>query len=204
MPKKANRERLKPFTFVGTAVHRRGRWSTPTSIRVATPYCDRPDEYVCSVECPIFLRKPHLVRSIGPQYAYSLAFQLLRFMLSDFVLEDRAGEEVRLPRVRPYRRDIPLREAPETGYGRYGDAVDSTGRVRSHYVGVSVPKHKGDYVARVFYGSSQYPAKIMRGATASEAFYSGIDWIKARLDADGLVLLDIWNMPVEFPKRPKR
>lgn len=203
MTKEDGGKALALFEFVGTAVHRRGGWNVPASIRVKPPFSDRPNEYVCPVECALFLGKPHLVRAGEPQHAYSLAFQLLRFMLSDFTLKDASGAEIPLPRVLPYENDIPLRRSPETGYGQGGDAVDATGAVRALYVGVSAPKRKNGYSARVFYGSRRYPAKIMRRATASEAFYSGIDWIEARLDADGLVLLDIWNMPIELPTRPK-
>lgn len=75
--------------------------------------------------------------------------------------------------------------------------------MRPFYIGVSVPESDNGYSAKVFYGSRRSPVEATRGADAADAFYNGIAWIEARLNADGLVLLDIWNMPVEVPKRPK-
>ena len=194
---------LASFAFSGIARHRRG-WTTPIEIRVAAPILDRPEEYISVIECALFLSKPHAVRSNDAQHSYALAFRLLRSMLSDFSFESGTGIPFYLPRIPPEEDDWKFNhQTPDTGYGFGGDAVDSTGAVRRFYVGGSVPKPENGHTTDINYGSHQTIVETLYGSNVLDAFYNAIEWIETCLDADGLVLLDIWNMPLELPKRPK-
>ncbi len=191
------------FEFAGTAVHRAG-WRTPVHIRVGRPFSDRPGEFVSFLECALFQRKPHPVRAGSAQHAYAIAFRLVRSMLSDFSFEDRLGNPVLLPRIPPEEDDWNLNHhVPDQGFGTWGVAVDCEGGARDFYIGVSAPKPTDSNSTEVYYGARGKLVEIVQGSSVNDAFYNGIELIEARLDSEGLVLLDIWNMPLKFPKRPK-
>ena len=192
------------FAFAGVAKHRQG-WGEPVSIRVEPPVSDRPNEYVCAGTCTLLGGPLRPARSSTPQHAYALAFRLLRYLLSDFALFDGSGKAFALPRVPPEEDDWRRTEpTPETGMTLHVQPVDSEGEIRPFVAGVSVPKAENDgYTADVRFGAINAPTITIRAKTPADTFYSGIEWIEDRLDTDGLVLLGLWNEPIELPKRPK-
>lgn len=86
----------------------------------------------------------------------------------------------------------------------HAEAVGPDGDVRPFAMSVSVPKAVDDeYLVEVRYERKEPPAKTIRGKTATEAYYAGIDWIEDRFNRDRVTLLGLWNEPIELPKRPK-
>jgi hypothetical protein len=196
---------LEHFEFRGFAQHNRG-WQSDIYIRVGPPMSDRPDEFVCAIECPFIFTDVHRVRAGDPQHAYALAFRLLRFMLSDFSLFDGDGSHFSLPRLPPEEEDwIHSDPEPEQGIRIHADAIGPDGVLRPFAVGVSPPTADGDgYSAEVRYEKREPPAAIVRGKTPTEVYYAGIQWIETKIEADRLTLIGLWNEPIRLPKRPRR
>jgi hypothetical protein len=198
------KQKLSPFGFSGTAVHRRG-WRKPISIRVEPPFSDRPNEYVCPVECSLIDTGIRPIRAGEPQHAYSLGFRFLRMMLNDFTLFGADGAQFDLPRVSPWEDDwVPYDPPPERGFKMRTNAVGPEGELGSFFVSVSAPNPVNDgYASEVRYDREEPPAMIVRGKTLPDAYYAGIDWLTDRLDNDRITLVDRWNEPTEIPKRPE-
>jgi hypothetical protein len=84
------------------------------------------------------------------------------------------------------------------------EAAGPEGEIRPFVAGVLIPKAENDgYTAEVLYGAMNAPTITIRAETPADAFFSGIEWIAARLHAEGFVPLGLWNEPIELPKRPK-